>query len=95
MNDYQFKVVCIVGDFIWYSYLEIDEILMVVEGVLCVDFCDGYVLVKVGEMIVVLCGVEYKILVEMEVKLMLIELCGVLNIGYEGGEWMVVNDVWI
>ncbi len=32
MNDYQFKIVRIVGDFIWHSHPETDETLMVVEG---------------------------------------------------------------
>lgn len=32
MNDYQFKVVRIAGDFIWHSHPETDETLMVVEG---------------------------------------------------------------
>ena len=49
MNDYQFKVVRIAGDFIWHSHPETDETLMVVEGVLRVDFRDGHVLVKAGE----------------------------------------------
>ncbi len=56
MNDYQFKVVRIAGDFIWHSHPETDETLMVVEGVLRVDFRDGHVLVKAGEMIVVRAG---------------------------------------
>lgn len=33
MNDYQFKIVRIAGDFIWHSHPETDETLMVVEGV--------------------------------------------------------------
>ncbi len=48
MNDYQFKIVRIAGDFIWHSHPETDETLMVVEGVLRVDFRDGHVLVKAG-----------------------------------------------
>ncbi|AIE27992.1 cupin domain-containing protein [Klebsiella pneumoniae] len=95
MNDYQFKVVRIAGDFIWHSHLETDETLMVVEGVLRVDFRDGHVLVKAGEMIVVPRGVEHKTSAETEAKLMLIEPRGVLNNGHEGGERTAVNDVWI
>lgn len=68
---------------------------MVVEGVLRVDFRDGHVLVKAGEMIVVPCGVEHKTSAETEAKLMLIEPRGVLNTGHEGGERTAVNDVWI
>ena len=33
MNDYQFKVVRIAGDFIWHSHPETDETLMVVEAI--------------------------------------------------------------
>ncbi|HBR3246576.1 TPA: cupin domain-containing protein [Klebsiella pneumoniae] len=95
MNDYQFKVVRIAGDFIWHSHPETDETLMVVEGVLRVDFRDGHVLVKAGEMIVVPRGVEHKTSTETEAKLMLIEPRGVLNTGQEGGERTAVNDVWI
>ncbi|MDP1177521.1 cupin domain-containing protein, partial [Klebsiella pneumoniae] len=58
MNDYQFKVVRIAGGFIWHSHPDTDETLMVVEGVLRVDFRVGHVLVKAGEMIVVPRGVE-------------------------------------
>lgn len=46
MNDYQFKIVKIAGDFIWHSHPETDESFIVVEGVLRIDFRDGYVLVK-------------------------------------------------
>ncbi|MDU2480555.1 MAG: cupin domain-containing protein [Klebsiella sp.] len=88
MNDYQFKIVRIAGDFIWHSHPETDETLMVVEGVL-------RVLVKAGEMIVVPRGVEHKTSAETEAKLMLIEPRGVLNTGHEGGERTAVNDVWI
>ena len=95
MNDYQFKVVRIAGDFIWHSHPETDETLMVVEGALRVDFRDGHVLVKAGEMIVVPRGVEHKTSAETEAKLMLIEPRGVLNTGHEGGERTAVNDVWI
>jgi mannose-6-phosphate isomerase-like protein (cupin superfamily) len=32
MNDYQFKIVKIAGDFIWHSHPETDEAFIVVEG---------------------------------------------------------------
>lgn len=59
------------------------------------DFRDGHVLVKAGEMIVVPRGVEHKTSTETETeaKLMLIEPRGVLNTGHEGGERTAVNDV--
>jgi len=95
MNDYQFKIVKIAGDFIWHSHPETDESFIVVEGVLRIDFRDGYVLVKPGEMFVVPKGVEHKTSAETTVKMMMIEPCGVRNTGHEGGERTAENDLWI
>ena len=95
LNDYQFKIARIEGDFIWHDHPETDEAFIVVEGELRIDFRDGSVLLKAGEMFVVPKGVEHKPYAEKEVKLMLIEPRGVLNTGHAGGERTAVNDVWI
>ena len=60
MNDYQFKVVRLQGDFIWHDHKETDETFIVVEGDLRIDFRDGAVHVSTGEMFVVPKGVEHK-----------------------------------
>lgn len=95
MNDYQFKVVKIEGDFIWHDHADTDETFIVLEGTLRLDFRDGAVTIRQGEMYVVPKGVEHKPYALGEVKLLLIEPCGVLNTGTEGGERTAVNDVWI
>lgn len=95
MNDYQFKVVKLQGDFIWHDHKDTDETFIVVEGDLRIDFRDGAVHVSTGEMFVVPKGVEHKPYAEQEVKLLLIEPRGVLNTGHEGGERTGPNDVWI
>ncbi|HEX4068388.1 MAG TPA: cupin domain-containing protein [Acidobacteriaceae bacterium] len=95
MNDYQFKVVKIEGDFIWHEHKDTDEAFLVLEGELRIDFRDGAVRIGAGEMYVVPKGVEHKPYAEKEVKLMLIEPRGVLNTGHEGGERTAQNDVWI
>ncbi|EPS2706634.1 cupin domain-containing protein [Cronobacter turicensis] len=95
MNDYQFKIVKIEGDFIWHSHPETDEAFIVVEGELRIDFRDGHVLVSPGELYVVPKGVEHKTSAETTVKMMMIEPCGVLNTGHEGGERTAESDVWI
>ena len=95
MNDYQFKVVKIQGDFIWHDHKDTDEAFIVVEGVLRIDFRDGAVTLRPGEMFVVPKGVEHKPYAEAEVKMLLIEPRGVLNTGHEGGERTAQNDVWI
>ncbi len=95
MNDYQFKVVKLQGDFIWHDHKNTDETFIVLEGILLIDFRDGAVQVSAGEMFVVRKGVEHKPYAEHEVKLLLIEPRGVLNIGHEGGDRTTENDVWI
>ncbi|VVP49919.1 hypothetical protein PS903_05225 [Pseudomonas fluorescens] len=95
MNDYQFKVVKLLGDFIWHDHLDTDETFIVLEGQLRIDFRDGHVLVNAGEMYVVSKGVEHKPFAEQEVKLLLIEPKGVLNTGSEVGERTAQNDVWV
>ncbi|MFW0757285.1 cupin domain-containing protein [Pseudomonas sp. H11T01] len=95
MNDYQFKVVKLQGDFIWHDHADTDETFIVLEGQLRIDFRDGQVSVSQGEMFVVPKGVEHKPYAEHEVKLLLIEPKGVLNTGHEGGVRTAVNDVWI
>lgn len=95
MNDYQFKVVKLQGDFIWHDHKDTDETFIVIEGDLRIDFRDGAVRVSTGEMIVVPKGVEHKPYAEHEVKLLLIEPRGVLNTGQAGGERTAKNDVWI
>lgn len=95
MNDYQFKVVKIRGDFIWHDHKNTDETFIVLDGKLRIDFRDGCVNVGKGEMYVVPKGVEHKPYAENEVKLLLIEPRGVLNTGDAGGERTAENDVWI
>lgn len=95
MNDYQFKVVKIQGDFVWHDHPDTDETFLVIDGELRIDFRDGAVHLKPGEMFVVPKGVEHKPYAENEVKMMLIEPRGVRNTGDAGGDLTAENDVWI
>jgi mannose-6-phosphate isomerase-like protein (cupin superfamily) len=95
MNDYQFKLVRLEGDFIWHDHKDTDETFIVIDGVLRIDFRDGAVQVRAGEMFVVPKGVEHKPYAEHEVRLLLIEPRDVVNTGHEGGTRTAENDVWI
>ncbi|TAL85524.1 MAG: cupin domain-containing protein [Rhodanobacter sp.] len=95
MNDYQFKIVRLEGDFMWHEHEETDETFVVLEGTLRIDMPDGAVSVNTGEMFVVPKGVKHKPYAEREVKLLLIEPRGVLNTGHEGGERTAQNEQWI
>ena len=95
MNDYQFKIVKIEGDFVWHDHQDTDETFIVLEGQLRIDLRDGYVSLGKGEMYVVPKGVEHKPFAEKEVKVLLIEPRGVVNTGREAGDLTAENDVWI
>ena len=53
MNDYQFKLVRILGDFTWHDHKDTDEVFLVIEGSMGIEFKDRTVLLNQGEMIVV------------------------------------------
>lgn len=95
MNDYQFKIVKLQGDFIWHEHADTDETFIILEGSLRIDFRDGHVELNKGEMYVVPRGVEHKPYADHEAKLLLIEPSGVVNTGDKGGELTADNDVWI
>jgi mannose-6-phosphate isomerase-like protein (cupin superfamily) len=96
MNDYQFKLVRIEGDFLWHAHADTDETFIVMEGTLRLDFRDGAVTLGPGEMFVVPRGVEHKPSALGEVKMMLIEPRGVINTGDGAmGDRTARNDLWI
>lgn len=95
MNDYQFKLARLEGDFLWHTHADTDETFIVIEGCLRIDFRDGFVELNAGELYVVPKGVEHKPYAEREVKLMLIEPVGVTNTGDDTNERTAQNDVWI
>jgi len=95
MNDYQFKLVKIQGEFVWHKHADTDEVFLVIDGEMRIDFRDGDVMLRSGEMFVVPRGVEHKPYAQGECKLMLIEPRGVVNTGDAGGPLTAKDDVWI
>lgn len=95
MNDYQFKLVKIQGEFIWHSHADTDETFIVIEGRLRIALRDGNIDLGPGEMAVVPKEVEHKPCAPEEVKMLLIEPRGVRNTGDQGGDRSAPNDVWI
>lgn len=95
MNDYQFKLAKIEGDFVWHDHPDTDETFVVLEGQIRIDFRDGTVHLSTGEMFVVPKGVEHKPYAETEAMILIIEPRGVKNTGDKSGELTADNDVWI
>ncbi len=95
MNDYQFKLVKIEGEFVWHDHPDTDEVFVVLDGEMAIEFRDGTVELSEGEMFVVPKGVEHKPVAANECQVLLIEPRGVVNTGNAGGDKTAVNDVWI
>lgn len=96
MNDTQFKLVRVEGDFIWHSHEDTDETFLILEGELVIDFRDGRVTLGAGEMFVVPKGKEHKPYAASECKLMLIEPAGTRNTGEVAESQLTApDDVWI
>ena len=95
MNDYEFKLARTKGNFIWHSHPETDEVFLIIDGELTIEFRDGSVKLRAGEMFVVPRGKEHKPFAENECKVMLIEPAGTVNTGDSGGNLTAPNDVWI
>ncbi len=96
MNDYQFKLAKLEGEFVWHSHADTDETFLVLEGVLRIDFRDGFVEINAGEMFVVPKGVEHRPVASSEVSVMIVEPRNVVNTGdHETERQAAANDVWI
>ena len=95
MNDYQFKLVKVKGDFFWHDHPDTDETFIVIDGALRIDFRDGEVHLKAGEMYVIPQGVEHKPFADIETQILLIEPKGVKNTGDAGGVLTAEMDQWI
>jgi len=81
LDDYQFKLAKLEGDFVWHSHPETDEVFFVVSGQLRIDFRDDAVTLNEGEMLVVPKGVEHKPFAESECHVMILIREGTINTG--------------
>ena len=95
MNDYQFKLVKIEGEFVWHDHPDTDEVFIVIEGTMQIEFEDRTIELREGEMLVVPKGVRHKPYAEEECKVLLVEPRGVVNTGDAEGDLTAPNDDWI
>jgi len=95
MNDYQFKLVKLQGEFVWHDHKDTDEVFLVIQGEMQVGFRDRDVTIGAGEMFVVPRGVEHITRATRECHALIIEPRGGVNTGEAGGELTAQNDRWI
>ncbi len=95
MNDYQFKLVKIQGEFVWHEHEDTDEAFIVIEGEMRIEFEDEVVDLREGEMCVVPKGVRHRPIADSECKVMLVEPRGVVNTGDAESDLTAPNDEWV
>lgn len=96
LNENYVKLAKVKGEFVWHSHAEEDELFIVVEGTLMIDFRDKTVAVKPGEILIVPKGVEHRPWTNgEEVKLMLIEPKSTKHTGEVKVEQTVEKLEWI
>ena len=95
MNDYHFKLVKFRGDFVWHNHENTDEVFITLDGEMSIEFRDGKVDLKSGELFVVPKGVEHKPFAANECKIMLVEPAGTINTGGVSSDLTLVENVWI
>lgn len=95
MNDYHLKLVKVQGEFTWHSHPETDEVFIVLDGSMQINFRDGSVTLNEGQMYVVPRGVEHKPYAAQECSLLLIEPAGTVNTGDAGGAMTAPDNTWI
>ena len=81
LNGQQVKVVKLQGEFVWHHHEKEDELFLVLEGRLRMQFRGREVALGPGELIVVPRGVEHRPCADGEVHILLFEPSSTLNTG--------------
>ncbi len=85
VNDYDVKLVKLLGDFVWHSHPDTDELFLVLSGRLTIQLRDRDVILGPDDVFVVPKGVEHCPRADDEVHALLIEPQGTVNTGDAGG----------
>jgi mannose-6-phosphate isomerase-like protein (cupin superfamily) len=81
-NNHEVRLVKVEGDFIWHRHVDTDELFLILEGELDMEFRDRTVTLAPGELIVVPRGVEHRPCARRgEVKMLLIDPRDMPNTG--------------
>lgn len=81
LNGQHVKLVKFAGPFVWHHHGLEDEMFLVVNGRLRMEFRDSHVWIEEGEFVIVPHGVEHRPVAEDEVHVLLFEPADTLNTG--------------
>lgn len=86
INDYDVKIVKILGEFVWHTHPDTDELFLVISGELTIQLRDRDVVLGPNDVFVIPRGVEHCPRATEEVHAVLVEPRGTVNTGDAGGD---------
>lgn len=96
LNENYIKIAKVKGELVWHKHDHEDELFIVLEGTLMMDFRDKTIATKPGEILVVPKGVEHKPwTMDEEVKIMLVEPKSTKHTGDLIVKQTVTDQEWI
>ena len=95
MQDVEFKLARLHGEFVWHAHPDADETFLVLGGSLVIETRAGDLYLEKGQMAVVPKGVEHRPVAHEPCAVMLIEPLGVVNTGDAETDRTAPADVWI
>lgn len=81
LNGQHVKIAKLKGEFIWHKHDHEDEMFLVIDGVLKMEFRDRTEILHPNEFIVVPKGIEHRPVAESEVSILLFEPVSTVNTG--------------
>lgn len=81
LNGQHIKLAKLRGEFVWHKHDHEDEMFLVLEGLLKIEFRDRTVELSKNEFIIIPKGTEHKPIADEEVSVMLFEPATTLNTG--------------
>lgn len=95
LNGQHVKLARLKGEFIWHHHAAEDELFLVVEGQLTIEFRDRAAVLGPGELIVVPAGIEHRPVAAEEALVLLLEPQSTRNTGEVLSERTVEALEWI
>ncbi len=96
LNENHVKIAKLKGELVWHKHDAEDELFIVLEGTLMMDFRDKTVATKKGEILIVPKGVEHRPWTSNEeVRIILVEPKSTKHTGDLIVEQTVTNQEWI
>ncbi len=95
LNGQHIKLAKLKGEFDWHSHAEEDEMFLVHQGVLSIEFRDRVEIIREGELFVVPRGVEHRPVANELVEVILFEPTSTVNTGVERTEKTCKILEWI